>query len=220
MLRVIQANYTRDKPFLGINFGTKGFILNDRISLESETDWVLLTYPLLETHITLANGTCHSAVAVNEVCLRTVTGNVLHARVSLGDLSLALSGDGLLVATPVGSTAYNASAGGPILPHHSGYAVLTPLLPIEPRGMRSVVYDMHREVRIHARPKKAVRTALFADSTEVVGGIEGDFTVTIGESPRAITLLIAASQYDAWQDKIYREQGFTLAPDSPCEKTS
>jgi NAD+ kinase len=123
----------------GMNRGTTGFLMNDyspdRLTERLAQAVPSSLRPLCMTAVDLDGGALPSALACNEVALRRVGEQSARLRVSVnGEVRLEeLRGDGAMVATPAGSTAYNLSARGPILPLGAGLLALTPICPMTPR---------------------------------------------------------------------------------------
>jgi NAD+ kinase len=123
----------------GMNRGTTGFLMNDYSAdaligrLEGAVPSTL--HPLLMDALDLDGTPLPSLLACNEVALRRVGEQSARLQVSVdGEVRLEeLRGDGAMVATPAGSTAYNLSARGPILPLDAGLLALTPICPMTPR---------------------------------------------------------------------------------------
>jgi NAD+ kinase len=107
--------------------------------------------------------------AFNEVSLLRQTRQIAHLRVIIDGVERLSNyrGDGILLSTPMGSTAYNSSCGGPILPINSQVLALTPLSPFKPRHMKSAILGNSSVVQIinEDAPKRPVSAT--ADSTEV-----------------------------------------------------
>ena len=134
-----------------------------------------------------AGSTVH-ALAFNEVSLLRQTKQAAHLRVYInGALRLPeLVCDGVLVCTPAGSSAYNLSAHGPILPLDSRVLAMTPISPFRPRRWRGAILGADTEVRIEVVDPYKRPVSATADSSEVRDVVE----VTIRESPdRTMTLL-------------------------------
>ena len=137
------------------------------------------------------------ALAINEVSLLRQTRQAAHVGIELnGQLRLdELICDGVMVATPAGSTAYNFSANGPILPLGANVMALTPIAPFRPRRWRGAVLKSGTEVRFrvldpHKRPVSAT-----ADSHEVRDVTE----VLVRLTPKATALKpLRAAQRTAW----------------------
>jgi len=128
----------RPKPVFGMNRGTVGFLMNDwrldRLSERIASAKAIRVAPL-EMRVTTVGGKTFTHAAINEVSLLRETRQTAKIEISVnGRVALPeLACDGVLVATPAGSTAYNLSARGPILPLASKVLALTPISPFRPR---------------------------------------------------------------------------------------
>ncbi|MEZ5708706.1 MAG: NAD kinase [Blastomonas sp.] len=135
----------RIRPVYGLNLGTVGFLMNiwhdgDQILERITRAKTFEVYPLLMTATTMA-GKQVSYPAINEVSLLRETRQTAKLEVSVNDYVRIgeLVCDGVLVATPAGSTAYNLSANGPILPLGCGMLALTPISPFRPRRWKGAI---------------------------------------------------------------------------------
>jgi NAD+ kinase len=131
-------------PFFGVHAGTVGFLMNevdapDLISKIQEAD-ISELYPLHMTAVDI-HGKEHSHNAINEVSLVRQSSQAGKIQISVdGVVRLPeLISDGILVATPAGSTAYNLSAHGPIIPLSANLLALTPISPFRPRRWRGAL---------------------------------------------------------------------------------
>jgi NAD+ kinase len=150
-----------------------------------------------------AAGETVAALAINEVALWRQSYQTAKIRITIdGQVRLdELNCDGVMVATPAGSTAYNLSAHGPILPLDAPLLALTPVSPFRPRNWSGALLSDKSTVRfdILEPEKRPVNAA--ADHTEV----KSVMSVTVRESPTArATLLFDASH--SWSERILREQ--------------
>ena len=151
MLRCIHMYMALGIPLFGMNRGSVGFLMNvhdlDGLSERIDAAEPTILHPLHMDAIT-AHGK-HSALAINEISLLRNSAQAAKIRIRVNDeVKVAeLVADGVLVATPAGSTAYNLSAQGPILPIGSKLLALTPLSPFRPRRWRGAV--LPNVVRIH-----------------------------------------------------------------------
>jgi NAD+ kinase len=134
--RMLEAGEPR--PVFGMNRGTVGFLMNDwRIDCLAEriAGTKAIRVAPLEMRATTVSGETFTYAAINEVSLLRETRQtakieiLVNGRVALAELAC----DGVLVATPAGSTAYNLSARGPILPLQARMLALTPISPFRPR---------------------------------------------------------------------------------------
>jgi NAD+ kinase len=177
MLQTLHRVMDRGVPVYGMNFGSVGFLMNDfsterlveRLQATKPTD----IYPLTMTVIDAA-GDKHEALALNEVSLfrasyQAVKLEILvDGRPRLGELIC----DGVLVATPAGSTAYNLSAHGPILPIDAPLLALTPISPFRPRRWRGAILSNRAEVTFRAMEAEKRPVSAVADNVEFQDVIE------------------------------------------------
>jgi NAD+ kinase len=172
MLQTLHRFMTSGKPIYGMHRGTVGFLMNDfredrlpeRLA-EAETTQI---HPLL-MRATDAKGRHHEAHAINEVALFRQTHQAAHLRILIdGKERLAeLVADGVMVATPAGSTAYNLSAQGPIIPIKAPLLALTPISPFRPRRWRGALLPGGAKVAIEVLDADKRPVAAVADHDEV-----------------------------------------------------
>ncbi len=144
MLHALHKFLDLDTPIYGLNCGTVGFLMNQ----QSEEDLVERVraaeasslFPL-RTEVTTVSGETHEQLAFNEVSVIRHSGQTANLRLAINGVQRMekLACDGLLVATPMGSTAYNLSAHGPIIPLGSNVLALTPVSPFRPRRWRGAL---------------------------------------------------------------------------------
>lgn len=165
-------------PVFGMNLGTVGFLMNEwrRHGIAARLDRAksFKVTPLAAT-ITGIDGRVHQAPAINEVSLLRETRQTAKLEVTVNDRIVMpeLACDGILVATPAGSTAYNLSAQGPILPLGSNMLALTPISPFRPRRWRGAILPDKARITLRVldpakRPVSAVADQReFRDVAEV-----------------------------------------------------
>jgi NAD+ kinase len=144
MLETLHRHIERHLPIFGMHRGSVGFLMNtyspdglfERLA-KADTERL---HPLA-MQATTADGTVHQALAINEVALLRQTRQMAKIRISVDGVQRMdeLMCDGVMVATPAGSTAYNLSAHGPIIPFSSGVLALTPISAFRPRRWRGAV---------------------------------------------------------------------------------
>ena len=193
-------------PVFGMNRGTVGFLMNEwRIDglIERLERAKAFCVPPLEMKAIRVDGQVVVSPAINEVSLLRETRQTAWIEVSVNGRVVIdeLICDGVLVATPAGSTAYNFSAHGPILPLNSSLLAITPISPFRPRRWRGAIIpdDLHVSLRV-LDPKKRPVSAV-ADQREVreIDRVE----VRIDRS-RALTLLFDPEH--ALDERISMEQ--------------
>jgi NAD+ kinase len=166
MLQVLHRFMGKAKPIYGMNRGSVGFLMNefhdDRLLERIRDAEVSIAHPLVMRAFD-SEGREASARAINEVSLLRQSYQAAKFRILIdGKERLAeLISDGLLVATPAGSTAYNLSANGPIVPLDTPLMVLTPISAFRPRRWRGALLPDRARVTIEVieadkRPVSAV----------------------------------------------------------------
>ena len=191
MLQTLHRHGGLGKPVYGMKLGTIGFLMNqhriDGLLERLQTAEPAVLKPLEMIALT-ESGASVDSLAYNEVSLLRQTRQAAHIAIELnGEQRLdELICDGVMAATPAGSTAYNFSAGGPILPLGSNVMALTPIAPFRPRRWRGAVLKAGTEVRFRVLDPYKRPVSATADSHEVRDVVE----VTIRESSdRTVTLL-------------------------------
>lgn len=152
MLQTLNDVRPLDKPVYGMNRGTVGFLMNEYSEMDLPqrlADAEEEVINPLHMHAVSVDGTVTEALAINEVSLLRAGPQAARLRVSIdGKPRLEeLVCDGALVATPAGSTAYNYSAHGPILPIGSEVLALTAVAPFRPRRWRGALLPKSAVVR-------------------------------------------------------------------------
>lgn len=151
MLHAIHSLWQNDLPFLGINRGTVGFILNP-IETEAQFNQLLESYQtiqlsMLEAEMKDQSGVVSKFNAFNDVYLNVSHGSVCYGSIEGSDYPREeFSGDGLIVATPQGSTAYNRNAGGSILPLQDNLLAITSICSNHP--LRNVISKQNLAIEV------------------------------------------------------------------------
>ena len=171
MLETVHSLLGSGQAIFGMNRGSVGFLMNDykvtglpnRISRATET----VIHPL-EMTATDASGKVHKAVAFNEVSTLRQQHQAAKLRISIdGNVRMEeLVCDGIIIATPAGSTAYNLSAHGPILPIDSPMLALTPISPFRPRRWRGAILSHKAVVEIEMLEPEKRPVSAAADQTD------------------------------------------------------
>jgi NAD+ kinase len=206
MLQTMRENIGTGRRIYGMNRGTVGFLMNeysedrlpDRIAAATAE-----TIRPLEMNAVTEDGSKVSAIAINEVALFRQSAQAAKLRITIdGNARLEeLVCDGVMVATPAGSTAYNLSAHGPIIPLDAPLLALTPVSPFRPRRWRGALLSNKSQVRFYIlEPEKRPVNAV-ADHVEVRSVV----SVDVRESQtRTVTILFDASH--SWNERILAEQ--------------
>lgn len=177
MLETLHENLGNERPIYGMNRGSVGFLMNEysedglleRINAAERA----IIHPLSMFAIDI-HGQEHRAIAMNEVSLLRQTRQTAKLRISIdGKVRLGeLSCDGALVATPAGSTAYNLSAHGPIIPLDAKVLALTPISAFRPRRWRGALLAHTARVTFEILEADKRPVSAVADNFEVRDVVE------------------------------------------------
>ncbi|WP_207260476.1 NAD kinase [Desulfovibrio sp. Huiquan2017] len=172
LLQTVHEHRATGIPIYGMNRGTIGFLLNrfeadgliERLNMAHR----LVLNPLVMTAETVT-GQTYSALAFNEVALHRYSQQSANIRVRINERERLkrLICDGIMVATPAGSTAYNLSAHGPIIPLGSNVLALTPVSPFRPRRWNGALLPHSAVVEFTILDPKHRPVGAAADSFEV-----------------------------------------------------
>ena len=212
MLHAARGAAAQGVPLLGVNRGRLGFLTDVSPELMAETintilsgDYVSEDRLMLEARISGGKETRGPMLALNDVVLKTAyTGHMQDFRTSVdGEYVNTHGGDGLIVATPTGSTAYALSCGGPIIRPDVDALVIVPIAPHTLSDRPLVVRSSSRvEVRVEPRPES--QRAEVACDGEILGEIGRDETLTIRVAEETVQLLHPRGQsyYDLLRSKL------------------
>jgi NAD+ kinase len=199
----------RNIPVYGMNRGTIGFLMNDwradgladRLQRSKSFSVTPLT-----ANIETASGQRFTLPAINEVSLLRETRQAAKIEISInGRVVLEeLICDGILVATPAGSTAYNLSANGPILPLDSPLLALTPISPFRPRRWKGAILPDRYVIRLKILEGAKRPVSAVADQREIRDIVSVEISL---DRNRALTLLFDPEH--ALDDRIAMEQFVT-----------
>ena len=206
MLETLHRFFGKGVPIFGVNRGSVGFLMNPD-QLEGLGNRLAAAQPVtlhpLEMTSWDVHGAVETAIAFNEVSLLRETRQSAKLKISVdGVVRLdELMADGILLSTPVGSTAYNLSAQGPIIPLDAQILALTPISAFRPRRWRGALLRHHAKVRIDAletdkRPVSAV--ADFTEARDVVA-------VEIHENRHTKTTLLYDREFNL-EERVIKEQ--------------
>ncbi len=209
MLQTLHDFMTSGKPIYGMHRGTVGFLMNDyavddlneRLQAAENT----IIHPLL-MRATDADGRTHEYHAINEVSLFRQTYQAARLRILI-DRKVRLEdlvADGVLVATPAGSTAYNLSVQGPIIPINAPLLALTPISPFRPRRWRGALLPHSAQVTIEVLEADKRPVAAVADHDEVRSVRKVDVRM---DHNRSMQLLFDPGH--SLDERILREQFWT-----------
>jgi NAD+ kinase len=206
MLQTLHRNLGRRTPIFGMNLGTVGFLMNQYRAAGLPTRirkarHVSLTP--LRMIATNGRGGRHEAIAINEVSLLRSSRQTARIAVAVdGHMRIPdLYCDGALVATPAGSTAYNLSAHGPILPLGTGLLALTPINAFRPRRWRGALLPRASKVEFTVLESRKRPVAAAADSVEIANVSK----VVVTEAADIELTLLFDPEHDL-EERILKEQ--------------
>ena len=206
LLETLHRCVERRLPIYGMNCGSVGFLLNDFQEEDLASRVVaartVILHPL-RMRATTVDGTVHEALGINEVSVLRQTRQTAKLRITVDGIVRMpeLICDGAIVSTPAGSTAYNLSAHGPIIPLGAGILALTPISAFRPRRWRGALLPQRARIvldmlELAKRPVSAV-----ADSTEV----RDVARVEIAED-RSVSLHLLFDPGKTLEERILKEQ--------------
>jgi NAD+ kinase len=172
MLSTLHQFIEEEKPVYGMRRGTVGFLMN-RYRAEDLVERLMksqiTTLHPLKMLATTTNGEHYEALAINEVSLLRQTRQSSRIGISINgqDKIQQLVGDGIMLATPAGSTAYNLSAHGPVLPLGSDILALTPISPFRPRRWKGAIIPGNAYVKFSVQDCEKRPVSATADNFEV-----------------------------------------------------
>jgi NAD+ kinase len=206
MLQTMHQLMGSGKPIYGMNRGSVGFLMNDfrprgltsRLAAAERS----IVHPLLMTAIDV-RGKTHKAKAINEVHLLRQSYQAAKLRIHVdGHVRLEeLIADGVLVATPAGSTAYNLSVNGPILPLNAPLLALTPISPFRPRRWNGALLPDRARVTVEVLEPEKRPVAAVADHTEIRKCAKVDISLD-----RSTDIVILHDPGHSLDERILREQ--------------
>ena len=206
MLETLHRFLSKGVPIYGMHRGSVGFLMNpyrpgglyERLAAAQP----VVLHPL-EMEARDEHGDNHRALAFNEVSLLRESRQAAKLRVSVDGVVRIeeLMADGILVATPVGSTAYNLSAHGPIIPLGAGVLALTPISAFRPRRWRGALLRHEAQVKIDALETDKRPVSAVADFTEVRDVV----TVDINEN-RDISMTLLFDHDSNLEERVLKEQ--------------
>ncbi|UOA31030.1 NAD kinase [Sulfitobacter sp. DSM 110093] len=206
MLHTLHSTQELDAPVYGMNRGTIGFLMNAyregdlQARLAAAEEAVINPLVMRATHI---DGTISTALAINEVSLLRAGPQAAKLRITIDGRQRMeeLVCDGALVATPAGSTAYNYSAHGPILPIGSDVLALTPIAAFRPRRWRGALLPKRATVRFDVQ--EAEKRPVMADAD---GQSHRDVTTVEVASDPEITHRILFDPGHGLEERLISEQ--------------
>jgi len=206
MLETLHRGFDNGLPIYGMNRGTVGFLMNEyreaALKKRLENAQVVKLHPL-EMTTEDVEGNKARELCINEVALLRQTRQAAKLRISI-DRQIRMQElicDGALIATPAGSTAYNLSAHGPIIPLGAELLALTPISAFRPRRWRGALLPSNVRIDLDIREPKKRPVSAVADYTEV-----RDVKRVTVRQERSITLNLLFDPEHNLEDRILNEQ--------------
>jgi NAD+ kinase len=206
MLQVLHDNMHEPTPIYGMNRGSVGFLMNEYAPDDLEQRLVTAERAVIHPlHMIAkdAEGQQFEAHAINEVSLLRQRYQAAKIRIFIDgkDRMQELICDGILVATPAGSTAYNLSASGPILPINAELLALTPISAFRPRRWHGALLPQTARVRFEVLEAEKRPVSAVADHTEFRNVIEVEV-----RSDQTISINMLFDEGHSLEERILREQ--------------
>ena len=208
MLDILKQYQDLELPFYGINKGTVGFLMNqnqnenllNKLNQAEET----IIHPL-KMHAKKIDGSEEDHLAINEISILRSGSQAAKLKIVVDNLVRLeeLVCDGALVSTPAGSTAYNYSAHGPILPIDSNILALTAMAAFRPRRWRGALIPSNAKIEFFIKDSNKRPVSAYADSKEV----KNISSVKI-ESEDDVYYKLLFDKGHGLQERILREQFF------------
>lgn len=196
----------RGLPLYGMNQGTIGFLMNHYDDVEDLHERLNVARAAQIRPLRMqakARGGKFESLAINEISLLRQTRQAAHIRIHIdGEVRMdRLMADGILVASPAGSTAYNLSAHGPVIPLGSDVLALTPISAFRPRRWRGALLKNTAKIRFEILDSKKRPVSAVADNHEF-----RDVTEVLVEQAQDIEFTILFDKGHELDEKILREQ--------------
>jgi NAD+ kinase len=171
MLQTLKKLGKFNKPFYGMNMGTYGFLMNKfktRKFIENLSKSKPTAISALQMIVKTKNNSTKKGIAINEISMFRQSKQAATIQIKKGKkiIMKKLSSDGVLVATPAGSTAYNLSVHGPILSLNSKKLAITPISPFRPRRWKGTIVSDRSVINISNLNVKKRPVSVVADNVE------------------------------------------------------
>ncbi len=206
MLQSLHRSMVKGTPIYGMNRGSVGFLMNayeeNDLPARLKKAEPVQVHPL-RMDATDTAGDHHQALAINEVSLLRQTRQAAKLKIQVDGVERMeeLVADGVLVATAAGSTAYNVSAHGPIIPMGAGLLALTPISVFRPRRWRGALLPETAEVTFEVLEPEIRSVSATADFTEVRDVAK----VTVSQDDNTAVTLLFDPEHDL-EERIIKEQ--------------
>lgn len=205
-LRTLHENKFPDIPFLGINTGHMGFFqelqpndMDEFIFMYKQERYKIQHLKTIKASVKCGSET-HDLLGLNEIVIKSVNSRPIHLNLSIDNSFIErFSGDGIVVSTPAGSTAYNYSLGGSIVDPRLSILQITPIAPMNTTAYRSftssVVLPQELFVLVHPENREENSCMLVADGMEYIFREISEITLGFSDT---IVKLMRLEQYDFW----------------------
>jgi len=206
MLHTIHDTLDLDVPIYGMNRGSVGFMMNafdeDDLKARLNRAQLIELHPLKMTAIDI-DGRQHTELAINEVSLLRETRQAAKIRIIVDDIPRIdeMSCDGVLVATSAGSTAYNLSASGPIIPIGTELLALTPISAFRPRRWRGALLPSKAKITFEVFEPTDRTVSAAADFNEVRNVV----SVTVTQDRQHVAQLLFDPEHNL-EERVLKEQ--------------
>lgn len=206
MLHTMHRLIEYDVPIYGMNCGTIGFLLNEfseKDLKERLNNVKTATLHPLEMEVVCNDGSSHAKFALNEISLLRETAQAAHIKVKVSGQTQIdeMVCDGVMVATPAGSTAYNLSANGPIIPLNAQILALTPISVFRPRRWKGAMLPSDKEISFEILNSDKRPVSAVADFHEI-----RDVQKVVITENREISIKLLFDEGHTLQDRIIKEQ--------------
>lgn len=209
LLKNIHKYNELKKPFFGINYGSIGFLMNSKINnnleyiVENSQENILKP---LEMKATNVNKEIFYSTAYNEVSMMRQTHQAAKINIEINEIERMkeLICDGLLVSTPAGSTAYNLSAHGSIIPLDSNLLALTPISAFRPRRWRGALLQQNNKIKFNVLDFRNRTVSVTADNNE----FRDIQKVEIKSSDKNLCKILFENDY-SMEERILKEQFYS-----------
>ena len=209
MLKNLHDFHELNKPFFGINFGSVGFLMNAKndedLEILVKQSHETILYPL-QMNATDSNNKSFTSIAFNEVSMMRQTHQASKIKIKINEIERIkeLVCDGVLVATAAGSTAYNFSAHGSIIPLNSNLLALTPISAFRPRRWRGALLQHNTNIKFEVIDNINRPVSVTADHSEFRNIVKVD----IISSQKSSCKILLDSKH-SMEERVLKEQFYS-----------
>ena len=209
MLKNLHDFHQLNKPFFGINYGSVGFLMNAKhdedLKILVKQSHETILYPL-QMNATDSNNKSFTSIAFNEVSMMRQTHQASKIKIKINEIERIkeLVCDGVLVATAAGSTAYNLSAHGSIIPLNSNLLALTPISAFRPRRWRGALLQHNTNIKFEVIDNINRPVSVTADHSEFRNIVKVD----IISSQKSSCKILLDSKH-SMEERVLKEQFYS-----------